>query len=655
MAGGVGLWVRWSWRDLRRRWLLVTAIALVIALGSGTYASLLSTSAWRTQSNDASFALLHTHDLRVALPPGSTTDEGRLLALVAGIPAAADVTAARERLVVPTQVSGPDGLLVPGELVGTDMRPGPPVDGVSVAAGRGLAAGDDGQAEVVVDAAFAEKNNLPTEGVLTVSGGAELRYVGLGQSPEYFMVTGGQGGLPFLSQKSYAVLFASLHTAQQAVAAPGRVNDLVLTLRPGADRSAVQGQLREAMDRAQPPLAATVTTRDDIDAYRILYQDIEGDAQLWRIVALLVLFGAAFAVLNLTTRIVEAQRREIGIGMALGLPSRLLAIRPLLFGAQVALLGVGLGMAMGWALTIPLRGVFVAILPLPVWYTPLQADVFAQAATLGFVLPFAAVLWPVWRALRAQPVDAIRVGHLAARGGGLAPLLRRLRLPGRRYHQIPVRNVLRTPRRSALTALGIAAAITTLVTTFGFLDTFNATLDDAEAAQLGAAPDRVTVALDGFHPIDGDVIGRVATLPEVGSADPGLLLPTAATSGSVRIDLITEVVRPGARWTPTVVRGTSTGGLILAEKAATDLGVGIGDTVTVEHPQATPTGLHTARTQLRVAGIHPNPMRALAYLDPSTGNAFGFTGSANLVTVTPAAATIRSRYATCCAPRGAAR
>ena len=27
------LWVRWSWRDLRRRWLLVTALALTIALG----------------------------------------------------------------------------------------------------------------------------------------------------------------------------------------------------------------------------------------------------------------------------------------------------------------------------------------------------------------------------------------------------------------------------------------------------------------------------------------------------------------------------------------------------------------------------------------------------------------------------------------------
>jgi len=432
------------------------------------------------------------------------------------------------------------------------------------------------------------------------------------------------------------VLFASLHTVQQAAGTPGLVNDLVLTLRPGADRDAVARELRVALDVAQPPVAATVTTRDDLDSYRILYEDIEGDAQLWRVIALLVLLGAALAALNLTTRIVEAQRREIGIGMALGAPSPLLAVRPLLFGAQVALLGAGLGMLVGWAVGIPLRAVFVDMIPLPIWRTPLQVDMFAQAALLGFVLPLAAVAWPVWRAIRVQPVEAIRVGHLAARGSGLAPLLRRLPLPGRGYHQIPVRNVLRTPRRSALTALGIAAAITTLVTVFGFLDTFRSTLDLAEDELLHAAPDRVSVTLDTFQPVDGDVVRQIATLPEVGTIDRGLLVAGIARAGRRDVDLAIEVLADGARWTPTLTSGAA-GGVILADKAADDLGVSVGDTVTIEHPQATVTGLRTVQTPMRVAGIHPNPMRMLAYLDPDSGRAFGLTGMANILTVGPSA------------------
>lgn len=637
---GLRLWLRWSWRDLRRRWLLVAAIAMVIALGTGTYAGLLGTSAWRTLSNDASFALLHTHDLRVALPQGSLVVEGRLAGLVAGIDHAGDVTAVRERLVVPTQLAGPDGLLVPGELVGTGAGTGAIVDGVWVSTGRTLGAADDGAPNAVAEAVFASKNRLAVGSELTVSGGGRLRVVGFGHSPEYFIVTGAQGGgTPFLSQQSYGVLFASLHTVQQATGATGQVNDLVLTLRPGSDRMTVVRELRRALDAAQPPVAATISTRDDIDSYRILYEDIDGDAQLWRVIALLVLGGAALAALNLTTRIVEAQRREIGIGMALGVPSRLLAIRPLLFGAQVALLGAGLGMLVGWAVGIPLRAVFVDLVPLPVWRTPLQLDVFAQAALIGFVLPFAAAAWPVWRALRVQPVEAIRVGHLAARGSGLAPLVRRLPVPGPGYHQIPVRNVLRTPRRSVLTAVGIAAAITTLVTVFGFLDTFRGTLDRAEAELLHAAPDRVSVTLDTFQPLDREVVRQVAALPEVGTVDPGLLVAGAAEAGGARVDLALEVIAGEAGWRPTLTSGTATGGIVLAGKAAADLGVAVGDTVTVEHPQLTGAGLRTVQRRMPVAGIHPNPMRMLAYLDQDSARAFGFTGATNLLTVTPAGGT----------------
>ena len=42
------LWIRWIARDLRQRWLLITSIALVLALGTGTYAALLGNRTWRT-------------------------------------------------------------------------------------------------------------------------------------------------------------------------------------------------------------------------------------------------------------------------------------------------------------------------------------------------------------------------------------------------------------------------------------------------------------------------------------------------------------------------------------------------------------------------------------------------------------------------------
>jgi putative ABC transport system permease protein len=632
------LLLRWSWRDLRARWAQVCALAAVIALGTGSYAALLSTSAWRTQSNDASFALLHTHDLRVALAAGSTVPQGSLLAVLRGLPHAADVTGARERLIAPTQVAAPKGVLGPGELVGTGSGPGPAVDAVYVSAGQALPAAASGTPAVVLDRGFARQNGLPDSGTLRVAGGAGVRYTGIGQSPEYFMGGGGGGSggaTVFLSQKTYAVLFTTLATAQRLAGAPGRVNDLVLTLKPGS-LPAVQRELRAALAAMRPPVSAAVSTRAGIPSYRVLYDDIKGDAELWRAIAILLLAGAAFAALNLTTRIVEAQRREIGIGMALGVRPRLLAARPLLFAAQVALIGVAFGAGVGYLVGIPLARVFQDLLPLPVWRTPFQAGTFAQAAVIGFVLPFAAAAWPVWRAVRVQPVQAIRVGHLAARGNGLAGLLRWLRLPGRGYRQIPLRNVLRTPRRSALTLLGIAAAIATLVTIVGLLDTFRATLDTASAGLLRTAPGRVTVSLDSYYPVQGAVAARVRALPEAGQVQAGLIVPGTVRSHGHSVDVAAEMLPAGAVWTPPLSAGRLSGGLVLSRKAAADLSADVGSVVTFRHPQAAGGGLRTADSPVRVAGIDPSPMRVYAYLDPAAAARLsGLTGMTNLLTVLP--------------------
>ena len=641
-----GLWWRWSLRDLRRRWLLVATIALVIGLGTGTYAALLSTSAWREESNDASFSALDLHDLRIRLSTGSTVPAGTFTALVQRLPHADQVRGVRERLVLPTQLEAPGGVLAGGELVGTATTPGEEVDAVSQAAGAGLAAtesqaaqgrgADDGVARVVLEYSFAIANDLPTSGDLVLPGGTTVHYVGLGQSPEYFLLAGGQGGPPFLADKGYAVVFTTLATAQELAGLPGRVNDVVLTLTDPAALRTVREELVAAVAELDPVVSADITGRRDLRTYRVLYDDIAADEQLWRAVALLVLAGAAFAAMNLTTRVVEAQRREIGIGMALGVPDRRLAVRPLLFGGEVALIGVAFGLLVGLVVGVPLRAVFTDIIPLPVWLTPFQPGVFAQAAALGFVLPFAAVLLPVWRAVRVQPIDAIRVGHLAGRRSSAPRMMPGLRLPGRSYHQVPVRNLLRTPRRTALTALGIAAAITTLVTTFGLLDTFGATIDGFEDESLRSAPERISVSLREFAPAQGGVVGDVAALPETGAVATGLLLGVTVSNGDRTLDVVVEVLGPDAPWTPSLSSGSAGRGIVLADKAAADLGVAVGDTVTVAHPRATPEGFATAETPVAVAGTHPSPTSILAYLDQPTGAIFGLDGVTNLLTVTPA-------------------
>ncbi len=635
--------LRWAARDLRRRWAQVLVIALIIGIGTGVYAGLGSTSAWRRQSNDQSFAMLHMYDLRVTTAEGVDAPTGQMAAVLGTLPDPGIVATAEERFIADTQVDASTAersILVPGRLVGMDLSDGGPhVNGVYVGQGNGrqLAESDAGRPVVLVEQNFADFYDLPPERTLRVTGNQEVSSVGIALAPEYFFVTTEEGG--FFAQANFATLFTSLETAQALAGRPGRVNDLVLELAPGVDPAAAAGDVEAAF--AQSGLGVTVKTAQDDETYRLLYDDIKGDQQFWNILAGLILAAAAFGAFNLASRMVEAERREIGIGMAMGWSRRRVAVRPLLVGAQIAFAGAALGIVMTFVVMAAIRPVYTSLLPLPIWRTPWQPDMFLRGAAIGFVLPFLATAWPVWRAVRVMPVDAITTTHASARSG-LAPMLRRLRWPVSAFRRMPLGNVLRAPRRTILTALGIGAAITTLVVVLGMLDSFSVTMDRNKAEVLGAHPDRVSVTLDRFVLEGGPELATVAAADSVGTVDPVLRLGATLSTPDHEsfpvaldaVDLTSDV------WTPTFEQGglgDDRAGLVLARKAADDLGVTVGDTVTVEHPARQGDGYAVVQTPMRVAAIHPSPFRFNAYIDRTQLDAFGLAGVANAAYVLPAA------------------
>ncbi len=637
--------LRWAVRDLRRRWVQVLVIALIIGIGTGVYAGLGSTAEWRRQSNDESFAMLHMYDLRVTTAEGVDAPTGEMAAVLAALPDPGIVATAEERFIADTQVdasTADQSVLVPGRLVGMDLsNGGPHVNSTLVPEGEGrpLSESDIGQPVVLVEHNFADFYDLPPQRTLRVAANQEVTSVGHAYSPEYFFVMTEEGG--FFAEANFAVLFTSLETAQRLAGRPGRVNDLVLTLATGVDPKAAARAVETAFAQSGTGLAVTVTQAKDDEAYRVLYDDIKGDQQFWNILAALILACAAFGAFNLASRMVEAQRREIGIGMAMGWSRRRVAVRPLLVGAQIAFLGAALGVVMTFVVMTAILPVFKSILPLPVWRAPWQPGMFVRGAAIGFVLPFLATAWPVWRAVRVMPVDAISTSHVSARSG-LAPLLRRLRWPVSAFRRMPLGNVLRAPRRTALTALGIGAAVAALVVVLGMLDSFNVTMDRNKTELLGKHPDRVAATLDGIVNEGGPQLTALAAAGSVGAVEPVLRLGgTLSTPGHQAVGVLLEAIDLNSGlWAPTFVEGglpDDRAGLVLSRKAADDLGVTVGDTVTLEHPARQDDGFAVVRTPMPVAAIHPGPFRFTAYIDRTQLDAFGLPGAANAAYLLPAA------------------
>jgi putative ABC transport system permease protein len=634
------LWLRWSWRDLRARWIQVVAIALVIALGVGSYSGLTSVTRWRRISTDEAYQQLAMYDLRVQLAEGNFVGQGELIRRVSELGVTSDIATSEERLITEIQVdaSTPEQtILVPGLLYGLDTREnGPQIN--KVYALEGQAVGSAAEGEVNLEANFARHYDLPPTGEIRISGGQMLNYSGYVLTPEYFLVTTEQGGL--VAEANFAALFASLETAQTLSGHAGKVNDLVLTLAPGADREAIRQQLVAAFSSADT-IGATILTRDDDASFRLNDRDIEGDQQVFEILAILVFAGAVAAAFNLSARIVDAQRREIGIAMALGLEPWRIAIRPMLVGAQVAILGVILGLVAGYFIGQSLISLATELQPLPQWQTPFQFDLFASVAVIGFFLPLIATAWPVWRAVRVPPIVTLRPAYRSGRGGGLAPLVRRIRIPGNTLQQAPVRNLVRSPRRTLLTAFGIAAALAALVSFVGMIDSFIATTDRGDQEILGEAPERIEVRLTGFQPANGDVIRAIAGSDGVEAAEPGLLLDARLVGDAETIDLQLELLDlDSAIWRPSLIDGEydrESPGIYISELAAENLGAQPGSIVSLLHPLLLASGEVTlTQSELPVLGIHPHPFRFAAYMDLNQAGVFGMQGLANRLKVLPA-------------------
>jgi putative ABC transport system permease protein len=490
----------------------------------------------------------------------------------------------------------------------------------------------------MLDRTFADARSLPDATVVTLAGGERLRVVGVAHQPEYFLPA--SSGIGLGGEDAYAVVFTSLAEAQRLAARPGEVNRLVVRGADGAGEARLARDVRLAVNRAFPGVGATVTRGSEEPVSRLLYRDAEGDQKIWRVLSFLVLLGAALAAYNLTSRTIQAQRREIGIGMALGVPPGRLALRPLLMGAEIAVLGVLFGILLGFVLSRLFGALLEDLLPLPELETPFLFSQFALAAVIGFLLPFLGVLLPVRRAVRMRPIEAIRLGFRAAAGGGLAPVLARARLPGGTLVQMPVRNVARAPRRTLVTLLGIGVIVSLVVTFTGLIDSFVRPVDRTRAEIRRIDPDRLVVSLDGFQPVDGAGVRAVRATAQVGRASPQNVVGMTLRRGGTEIDGRLTLLDPQARgWRPSLREGAFGPGIVLARQAARDLGVEVGDAITVRHPEVTGPGRVRLRdSRVRVDAIHGGTLRPEAYgVQAAWVPRTGLGGLANQLVVVPAA------------------
>lgn len=640
-------WIRWAWRDLKLRWRQVLTIAVIIALGTGIFAGLGGQESWRIESKDLSYSYLDFHDLRIRMAAGSMVDKDLAVQSLKEIEGVKSVDPRIIADILVDASNRDDKILVRGRLVGVNPREGgPKVDRIHIFEGEFWSEGSTDEA--VLDMKFANYHGLEIGDNITLIGGRQLSVTGLGVSPEYFQIIPEHTGFSVQGEKNLAIIYVPLPIVWETQGQSGKINELRIVFEEGSNPDSVRGKIEQRMASIFPDTGISISRGDEDPVHVLLYTDAEEDQEMLNLIAFFFLLGAALAAFNLAGRIVESQRRQIGIGMAMGTPRRLLAFRPLLVGLQIALIGTLLGFPLGFLFTRLFGYIMTEFVPMPLYAGSLiDPKTFILAALLGIAMPVTATLLPVLKAIRSVPLDALH-GHLAAKNSGLNRLLKGKSLTGRTFSRMPVKNVLRSPKRTILTVVAVAVSIALLFLFLGLLDTFRSTLDQVGNAMVHKNPDRVMITLNRVYGTDHEIINE---LSEIKSDDKKSLFkiaePSLNTGGVLigdkkEIGIMIEFIPPESEiWEPNMLSGSwedtiLESGIVISQKASEDLGADIGDTIVLEHPyREGPFSFRNEQTSLIVAGIHDSPVRGLAYLNMDDAGIMGMEDICNTLIVVP--------------------
>ena len=558
-------------RDLWRLRGQVFAIALVIASGVGVLVMALTTL---EALQETALAYYERYDFAHVFAHVQRAPE-HIGARVRDIPGVQSV----ETRVVHLAVLDIEGFEEPvvGQLVSLPESGEPKLNRLAMRNGRYPRLGAEN--EVVLSEPFANAHGLRVgDSVRAIINGRwrELRVVGLALSPEYVYAIAPGALMP--DDLRFGVLWLGKTALQAAFDLEGAFNELSVSLLRGTDPQTVVERIDEILGRYG---GVGAYARADQLSNWFLMNEIEQLKTLASILPTIFLAAAAFLTNMVLARLIAVERSEIGLLKAFGYRNRDIAVHYMEFVLAIGLLGVALGWALGsWLGRFETR-LYAEFYHFPflLYHPGPRGYAIAALASLGAALVGA--LSAVRAAVVLPPAEAMRPPA--------PPLFHRLRIGstrlGRSLEQLSriiVRQIVRWPVRSLLTASGIGLSVAVLVISMQWLDAIHHMLD---VYFFQAQGQDITV---GFvEPRSSEIVRDLARLPGVLGTEPARFVSARFRYGSRQQREAVQGV-PAHQVLYRVYDSSGRAldlppdGLVISTMLAKLLGVRAGDRVTIE-------------------------------------------------------------------------
>jgi len=512
-------------RDIQfNRWQFI-AVAVVVVLGVSMYIAGVVSYHNLFQSYRLSYERLRFADFWIEFdraPEGVSQRSAR-------VPGIEQVTG-RVNVEYPLEIGSELNRQVVGRFISLPEKHPPELNSVQVVAGRYFTARS--RREALVENSFAEHHGIEPGDILTVDVEGSLkdfRVVGRVQSPEYVIaLRSKQYNMP--TPSTFGVVFLPQEEAQLTFDMVGQVNEITATVKG----SALPENVMDTTDREetlqtvdavhlllQPYGASEPTLQRDQASNQSLRMDLMSISQLAVIFPCLFLGAAAMTIYVLMTRIVHSQRPHIGFLRSAGFTQRTLLLHYLSYSLTVGLAGGISAVLAGYSMSYLITTEYLSVLNIPCLMVRMRWDYLTAGFCIAVATCLAAGFVPAWHAGKLPPAVAMRdetpVGERSPGGRrNLHPVLRTLPY----LLRLPVRNLLRSRRRTISTAAGIAAGLSLVLVSVMFLDAI-----DYAIGSYFEKMQKYDALVQFLPPQSEDIIHHIEQWDGVRVAHAGLFLP----------------------------------------------------------------------------------------------------------------------------------
>ncbi len=589
-------------RDFRRLWVQALAIAMVLACG----VSILLTAVGMHQALDSTQDAYYGRNRFTDVFASARRVPNSLLP---------ELSAMNGVLALDARVSGFASLELPGRVKGAVGRilslpeTGMPQLNVPVLrSGRW----PDVPGEVVVNEPFAKSNRFsPGDSFLANINGNKraLTITGTALSPEFIYTLGPGALMP--DSETFGIIWMRPREAEAAFDMTGAFNDLTLKIARGVRPEEVVFQVDQLLE---PYGGHGAILRDEQGSHAIIDAEI---SQLKGTAMVLppIFFGiSAFLVSMVMSRIVALERAEIGLLKAIGYSDFEVCLHYLMLAALVAFAGIAIGWAAGTWLARSLAVLYARFFDFPFLIYNVSYWVYALSALAALLTTTLGAARAALKAARLAPAVAMQPPAPPRFKQSLADIvMRRLRLS--QPTVMILRSLLRWPFRSALTTLGLALAVASVVSSAFFSDALHEIVDTAFFQS-----NRQDALLTFTEERPEEVLEEVRRLPGVLQVEALQYAPAVLRNGPLSKRVAIEARKPGSEMVRIVASDGSVAepppdGMLLSERLAEQLGILPGDNVEVQFT----TGRREV-VEMPVAGTVRQYFGLGAYMDHTSLN-----------------------------------